>query len=203
MEYDRVNLTTDQVECKGMFVINATDTNIFSVSFPTVMFLWVNSTCQVICWLCLSANSHHLNAPGSSGACRRRPDPLRSWCHHRGGQLGWQETPTADRSEPPAGRWVRSPEEPSPCSAKVVTMHSGWTHGCRGITSTCISIRWATAGFGMSHESVFSSLWNRCCMTCFTKLLRQHEKQSKSSFFCEEIIRWLMPYFIHLWSATD
>lgn len=124
-----VNLITDQAYWKVMHIHIIWFPNLITccnvVYVPIVRF-----TCRVTCWLCLSANSHHLNALGSSIVDCHLPDPLRSWFHHRGGRTGWQETLTADRSEPPTVRWVQSREEPSRCSAKrhrqelVVTMCS-------------------------------------------------------------------------------
>lgn len=75
-------------------------------------------TCQVTCWLCLSADSHHLGALESSAVCCHLPDLPRSWFHHTEGLMGWRETLTADHLEPLTEKWVQSREAPSLSSAK-------------------------------------------------------------------------------------
>lgn len=78
-------------------------------------------TCLATCWLFLSANYRHLDVLGSWAVCCRLPDRLRSWFHHIEEPTGWPETPIGDRSELPAERWVRIPEEPSQCSSETQT----------------------------------------------------------------------------------
>lgn len=119
-------------------------------------------TCQVTCWLCLSANSHHLNVLGSSTVCCHLPDPLRSWFHHRGGQMGWQETLTEDHSEPPTERWARSRGERSRCSAK--TRNGGqyrFSQNSGGITAT--SELWVAKA--TCHSHLMLSLLNKAFLS--------------------------------------
>lgn len=134
--------------------------NLMSYSNVFMCMCTCKHTCQVTCWLCLSADSHHLNAQGSSAVCCHRPHPLRSWFHRRGVQMGWQEKLTADHSKPLTVKWVQSQEEPSLCSAKrhrqglVETMHCWSTNGCIFITSTIKRFsyfihRWAFTSLGV------------------------------------------------------
>lgn len=176
-------------------------------------------TCQVTCWLCLSADPHHLNALGSSVVCCHLPDPLRSWFRHRGGQMGWQETLTADHSEPPTVRWAQSREEPSLCSAKrhrqglVVTMinellfilkeQKRWAIVISSVRSVSISLCWHT---------VHTFTQNSCWITCLTKPQQQFVKEWKMkctkhvnlhvglSFLEQQVsFRWL---YVHLLPAA-